>query len=173
MFEALMNFILFYCWPCVITSLVMLLAANGAPIIANKFFASRFDWPIDNKLTLSAGKRLFGDTKTWRGFFSAVLSSLILALLLGIEPLVGALLGALTMVGDLISSFIKRQLGRAESSRARGIDTLPETLLPLWLLKEPLMLGFIDVGMIAATFFLIEEYVSPILYKLHLRMRPY
>jgi len=77
------------------------------------------------------------------------------------------------MTGDLLASFIKRRMGRAESGRARGLDTVPESLLPTMLLKEPLALSLIDIILIVALFFLIEEWVSPILYRLHIRKRPY
>jgi CDP-2,3-bis-(O-geranylgeranyl)-sn-glycerol synthase len=77
------------------------------------------------------------------------------------------------MTGDLLASFIKRRMGHAESSRARGLDTVPESLLPILVLKAPLGLGLIDIILIVAFFFLIEELISPILYRLHIRMRPY
>jgi CDP-2,3-bis-(O-geranylgeranyl)-sn-glycerol synthase len=104
---------------------------------------------------------------------SAVFFTTVVAILFGIDPLTGALFGALTMTGDLLTSFIKRRLMRAESSRVRGLDTVPESLLPIWLLKEPLALNYIDIVLIVALFFLIEELVSPVLYKLHIRNQPY
>jgi CDP-2,3-bis-(O-geranylgeranyl)-sn-glycerol synthase len=41
------------------------------------------------------------------------------------------------------------------------------------LLKESLALNFVDTLLIAGIFFLCEEFISPILYKLHIRNRPY
>jgi CDP-diglyceride synthetase len=161
------------CLYCIIQAIVLLVAANGAPVLTNKTLGERWAWPVDNGLKLHDGHRLFGSTKTWRGLCSAILFTTLAAILSGIEPLIGVLFGALAMTGDLLASFIKRRMGCAESSRARGLDTVPEALLPIWLLKETLALSMIDIILITALFFLIEELISPILYRLHIRKRPY
>jgi CDP-diglyceride synthetase len=161
------------CLYCISQAFLLLLTANGAPIIANLLFGKYLIKPIDNGLKLSDGYRLFGNKKTWRGLFSAVLLSTVMAILWGLEPLTGVLFGTLTMIGDLLASFIKRRLGNVESSRARGLDTVPESLLPLLLLKEPLALDFIETLSVVVLFFLCEEFVSPVLYRWHIRNRPY
>lgn len=161
------------CLYCIIQAIALLVVANGAPILINRTVGKRWSWPVDNGLKLRDGHRLFGSSKTWRGLFSAIFFTSLAAALSGIESLTGALFGALAMTGDLLSSFIKRRMGRAESSRARGLDTAPEALLPILLLKEPLALSLIDIILIAAFFFLIEELLSPVLYRLHIRKRPY
>lgn len=161
------------CLYCIIQAVALLVAANGAPVLVNKVLGKRWAWPVDNGLKLIDGHRLFGNTKTWRGLFSAVCFTTAATFLGGMEPLIGILFGALAMTGDLLASFIKRRLGRIESSRARGLDTIPESLLPIWLLKEPLALSLIDIALIVGLFFLIEEFVSPVLYWLHIRKRPY
>ncbi len=158
---------------CVTQAVALLVAANGAPVLVNKMLSKRWAWPVDNRLTLSDGHRLFGNSKTWRGLCSAVFFTTLVAVLCGLEPLTGALFGALAMTGDLLASFIKRRMSRTESSRARGLDTVPESLLPILLLKEPLALSLIDIVLVVAIFFLIEELVSPVLYRLHIRKRPY
>ncbi|TAN70776.1 MAG: CDP-archaeol synthase [Methylobacter sp.] len=161
------------CLYCIIQAIALLIAANGAPVLVNKALGKRWSWPLDNGLKLPDGHRLFGDTKTWRGLCSAIFFTPIAAALSGIEPLTGVLFGTLAMTGDLLTSFIKRRMDCAESSRARGLDTVPESLLPILLLKEPLTLGLIDIILVVAFFFLIEELISPILYRLHIRKRPY
>lgn len=161
------------CLYCMIQTIALLVTANGAPVLINKALGKRWAWPVDNKLELRDGHRLFGNTKTWRGLGSAIFFATLVAFLSGIEPLTGTLFGALTMAGDLLASFIKRRIGCAESSRARGLDTVPESLLPILLLKEPLALSLIDIMLIVALFFLIEECISPVLYRLHIRKRPY
>jgi len=162
------------CWYCLFQALLLLMVANGAPVIVNKILGKRLlARPIDNGLTLNDGYRLLGHSKTWRGLFSAVFFTTVVAMLSGLAPLTGVLFGTLTMTGDLLASFIKRRLGNIESSRARGLDTVPESLLPLWVLKESLTLSFIDIILVVGLFFLCEEFVSPILYRLHIRNRPY
>lgn len=161
------------CWYCIFLALLLLIVANGAPVIASKVLGNRLARPMDNGLKLSDGYRLLGNTKTWRGLFSAIFFTTAVAILCGLEPLTGVLFGMLTMTGDLLASLIKRRLGNAESSRARGLDTVPESLLPLLLLKEPLALNFVDIILIVGLFFLCEELISPVLYKLHIRNQPY
>jgi CDP-2,3-bis-(O-geranylgeranyl)-sn-glycerol synthase len=151
----------------------LLVIANGAPILVNKALGKRWACPLDNRLKLPDGHRLLGNTKTWRGCCSAIIFTFPVAVLSGIEPLIGVLFGMLTMIGDLFASFIKRRMGRAESSRTRGLDTVPESLLPILALKTPLGLDLIDIILIVTFFFLIEELISPILYRLHIRKRPY
>lgn len=165
--------LLSFCWYCIFQGLLLLIAANGAPVIINKVLGNRLARPVDNGLNLSDGYRLFGDSKTWRGLFSAIFVTAAVAILFEMHPLTGVLFGALAMTGDLLTSFIKRRLGNIESSRARGLDTVPESLLPLFLLKEPLALNFVEIIWVAGLFFLCEEFVSPILYRLHIRNQPY
>jgi len=161
------------CWYCIFQALLLLIAANGAPVITSKLLGNRLARPIDNGLNLSDGYRLFGNSKTWRGLFSALFLTTAVAILWGLEPFTGILFGALTMTGDLLTSFIKRRRGNVESSRARGLDAVPESLLPLCLLKDSLALSLIDITLIVGLFFLIEEFVSPVLYRFHIRNQPY
>jgi CDP-diglyceride synthetase len=161
------------CWYCIFQALLLLIAANGAPVITSKLLGNRIARPIDNGLNLSDGYRLFGNSKTWRGLFSALFLTTAVAILWGLEPFTGILFGALTMTGDLLTSFIKRRRGNVESSRARGLDAVPESLLPLCLLKDSLALSLIDIILIVGLFFLIEEFVSPVLYRLRIRNQPY
>lgn len=161
------------CLYCMIQAVALLAVANGAPVLVNKVMGKRWAWPVDNELKLCDGYGLFGNTKTWRGLCSAVFFTTLAAILSGLEPLTGALFGALSMLGDLLASFIKRRMGCVESSRARGIDTVPESLLPILLLKYPLALSLIDIILAVVLFFLIEELVSPVLYRWHIRKRPY
>lgn len=161
------------CLYCLIQTIGLLVVANGAPVLTNKILGKRWIWPLDHQLKLHDGHRLFGRTKTWRGLCSALLFTSLATLLMGINPMTGALFGVLAMTGDLLASFIKRRIGCAESSRARGLDTVPESLLPILVLKEPLALNLIDIMLVVGLFFLIEEWLSPLLYRLHIRNRPY
>lgn len=151
----------------------MLLVVNGAPIVVNTLMGKHLARPVDNGFMLPDRQRLFGSSKTWRGLCAALLSSMGAALLFGLDALTGAQFGALTMAGDLLASFLKRRCGYRESSHARGLDTVPETLLPVWLLDDSLNLGAIEIALTVGLFFLIEEFISPILYRLHIRKRPY
>ena len=161
------------CLVCIGQAMLLLLAANGAPVLANNLLGQRFAWAVDGGYQWRDGRPLFGHTKTWRGLLASTLMTGGVAVLWGAELWLGLLFGGLAMVGDLLSSFIKRRRGNVESSQARGLDTVPESLLPVWVLKAPLGLNFIDIVLVIGLFFLIEEGLSPLLYKLHIRKRPY
>ncbi|MGR9115983.1 MAG: CDP-archaeol synthase [Gammaproteobacteria bacterium] len=161
------------CFACIVQALILLLAANGAPVLAANLLGPRCAWPVDNGVILADGRPLLGSTKTWRGLLAAIGLTWAASALLDIDPGIGMLFGGLVMSGDLLSSFVKRRLGKDESSQARGLDTVPESLLPVWTLKGTLELGLVDIVLIVALFFLVEEFVSPLLYKLHIRKRPY
>lgn len=161
------------CLACLVQALILLLTANGAPILAKMLFNDRFASPVDAGLELNDAHPVFGVAKTWRGVVAAVFLTGVAALLLGMQLSTGAGFAVWAMAGDLSASFIKRRLGFAESSRLRVLDTLPESLLPAAILKQTLGLGWLDIVILAGLFFLIEELVSPLLHRLHIRKRPY
>ncbi len=76
------------------------------------------------------------------------------------------------MAGDLLSSFLKRRLALAPSSRATGIDQIPESLFPLLACRSALV---VDASMSRrGSLFLIGEILlSRVLFRLHVRDRPY
>jgi CDP-diglyceride synthetase len=154
-------------------SLYLLMLANGTPLVAKKLLGERLAAPLDGGIVLGDGRRLFGPSKTVRGILLAVAATAAGALLLNLDWRLGALSGALAMIGDLASSFLKRRLGLAASSRALGLDQLPESLLPLLACALWLGLGFADVVAAAAIFFVGELALSRLFFALHLRDRPY
>ncbi len=52
------------CFYCIIHTTLLLVIANGAPILINNVLGKRWAWPVDNHLKLPDGHRLFGNTKT-------------------------------------------------------------------------------------------------------------
>ena len=93
--------------------------------------------------------------------------------LVGIPPQTGALMAVAAMAGDLFSSFVKRRLGHPPSSRALGLDQVPESLVPLLVFRGPLGLGTADIVLAVAVFFVGELALSRLLYKAHIRDQPY
>ncbi|MDD1622746.1 MAG: CDP-archaeol synthase [Methylococcaceae bacterium] len=161
------------CFPCIFITLILLVSANGAPILARKLLRYRYAFPVDCGFNLRDGRPLFGNAKTWRGLLASICLTTVMAWLLDLAPFLGGMFAMLSMTGDLLASYCKRRLGKVESSRARGFDTLPESLLPVWVLKGSLALSGLDIILIVGLFFLMEEFVSPLLYKWHIRLRPY
>jgi CDP-2,3-bis-(O-geranylgeranyl)-sn-glycerol synthase len=154
-------------------ALILISAANGAPVIVRKLFGARFARPVDGGVLLADRRPLFGPSKTWRGLVAAVASSTAIAPLLGLSALLGAGFGALSISADLLASFTKRRLGFAPSSRARLLDVFPEALLPMMVLHPILGLNKWDIMVTVLIFFVLEASVSPLLYRLHIRNRPY
>ena len=93
--------------------------------------------------------------------------------LLGLPTTVGALLGSGAMLGDALSSFIKRRMGAAPSSRATGLDQIPEALLPLLILKGILGLTLVQIAGITFAFFVLEIPLAWLTHRIGLRDHPY
>ena len=153
--------------------LLLLLVANGAPVIAYDIFRQKWAYPIDGGRHLADGNRLFGDSNTYRGWISALISCGITALLLGYSYQIGLIVAALAMTGDTLSGFVKRRLGHPPGSKMLGLDQIPESLLPVLGVANLLQLDITDVVLITMAFFVLVLVLSRILFKLNLRKRPY
>lgn len=115
--------------------LVLLIVANGAPVLARLLLRQKLAWPLDLGRNFTDGRRLLGPGKTFRGVVAALLATSLFAILLGLPFLVGVLVGFGAMVGDALSSFIKRRVGVAPHTSLLGVDQIPESLLPLILIQ--------------------------------------
>jgi CDP-2,3-bis-(O-geranylgeranyl)-sn-glycerol synthase len=79
----------------------------------------------------------------------------------------------MALAGDLLSSFLKRRLGLQSSSMAVGLDQIPESLIPLLACRHALSLTAVDIIAGTAIFFIAEVMLSHLLFRLHVRDRPY
>jgi CDP-2,3-bis-(O-geranylgeranyl)-sn-glycerol synthase len=160
--------------PWLIAQMLILLAlANGTPVFASKILGARFSQPIDGGMRFFDGRPLFGPSKTIRGALLAILVTTAGAPLIGLDWTIGALVGLSAMIGDLLSSFIKRRLAMASSSQASGLDQIPESLLPLLACRGAPAITYLDMLIILVLFFVGEVVLSRLLFKLGLRDRPY
>lgn len=153
--------------------LILLVVANGAPIVAGNLLGPRFSRPLDGGRRWFDGRPIFGQSKTLRGLFFALLATALAAPLLGHDARLGLSVGALAMTGDLLSSFLKRRLGIASSGMALGLDQIPESLLPAWVLREAFGLDGHEVLTVSAAFFLLGLLLSALLYAVGVRKQPY
>lgn len=153
--------------------LLLLLVANGAPILARKLFGTRWQHSLDGGHRAWDGRPSFGPAKTWRGLLASLVASSVAAWLLGLPAAHGAVIAAAAMVGDLLSSFIKRRLNIAPSGMALGLDQIPEALLPLLVMGPYYALDKRDIAILVLVFLVLELVLSRILYRLHIRKRPY
>lgn len=153
--------------------LLLIICANGAPIIARRFFGRRFDLPIDGGQTTIHGNPWLGPSKTFRGVLAAVLTSSLVAYFLGFSWTFGVITGSLAMLGDLLASFIKRRLGLPSSSQAPGLDQIPESLIPLIYSSSVFELGWLSILLTVIGFWVSEILLSRLFFKLGLRRHPY
>ena len=107
-------------------------------------FYKRHNRPIDNHRNWKDGKRIFGDNKTWIGFISMIVISIIIHVIVGAcidmlhinhmselyllcdntvlyNLIFGLLAGFLYMIAELPNSFIKRRLDIASGKTDKGI----------------------------------------------------
>lgn len=153
--------------------LLLIFVANSAPVLAADLLGGRWGQPIDAGLRMRDGRPLLGHSKTWRGVAAALIATAAAAPLLGLHWSAGLAAGALAMSGDLIASFCKRRLGYAPSDRAPLLDSIPESLLPALGLRAAFALQWLEVAAVVAVFAIAVRLVSPLLYRLHIRRRPW
>jgi len=157
----------------VIEMLLLLAIANGAPIAAKRLMGDRLSRPLDGGGLFFDGKPLLGPSKTIRGIVVAVASTLLASILIGERWTAGLVVGVTSMLGDLVSSFVKRRLGLASSARATGLDQVPEVLLPALAAMPLLGLTWTDVAAVVVIFCVGEIVLSKWLYRIGFRDEPH
>jgi len=153
--------------------LLLLLLANGSPVIAKRILGTRLAHPLDCGKKFVDGRPLFGASKTFRGVVSSILATSAGAIAIGLPIEIGILFSVASLSGDLVSSFIKRRLNLPPSSRALGLDQLPESILPMLVCWHALNLDLTTALSVVAIFFAGELLLSRLLFRLKIRERPY
>ncbi len=153
--------------------LALIVAANAGPVLARVFLGPRLSIPLDGGRCAPDGRPWLGPSKTWRGVAASLVLTAPIALALGFAWEIALLVPLAAMAGDLLASFCKRRLGLPASARATGLDQIPESLLPMLAVSPLLDLGWIDVIGTSLVFTALELLMSPPLYRLGLRRRPY
>jgi hypothetical protein len=153
--------------------LILISVANGVPIIAQNVFGRHLSFPVDCGTKFFDAQPVLGASKSIRGIALSLLATAIAAVFVGIFWLEGALIASAAMVGDLCSSFLKRRMRMPPSSMVVGLDQIPESLFPLLTCTPFLPLSAFDIAIVVACFFAGELLASRVLYRIHLRNRPY
>jgi CDP-diglyceride synthetase len=153
--------------------LLLLSIANGTPVIAKLLFGSEISGALDGGRRLADGRFVFGPSKTIRGLVLSLAMTAVAGAALGLALYTGFVIALGAMAGDLMSSFAKRRLGLEPSSRATGLDQIPEALLPSLLASIILPLTASDIAAIVIIFFFGEILLSRIFFWVGLRDRPY
>ncbi len=153
--------------------ILILVCANGAPIIARKLLSSRFNTPLDGNLVLWDGQRLLGSSKMIRGVVAGTLTSTAMFMILDMAALNRFFFGLSAMLGDSLSSFVKRHAILKSGDSAPWLDQIPEALLPVLSVRASLQLDWLQVVVVVIGFSLVNMVISPITYWLHIRRRPH
>lgn len=123
---------------------VILAGISNMIVVKRKWFKKRAK-PIDNGKVLKDNKRIFGNNKTWLGFFTMILCSIITHIVWGLicmiftgmqsmnqlyllhnntvlyNVVVGAVMGVAYMIFELPNSFIKRRLDIRDGQTEKGL----------------------------------------------------
>jgi len=153
--------------------LLLLITANGAPIVARFIMKDRWSTPLDGGMTFMDGRPVLGKSKTYRGMAFSLVGTVLAAEVLGMRWEIGLMVGGLAMTGDCLSSFIKRRLGYDSGAMALGLDQIPESLFPLLGVWGSLSLSAGGIMATVAAFMVFDLIISPFLYKLGIREQPY
>ena len=116
-----------------LTLLSLILSGIANMVFTKTSFYKKHKYPIDGYRTTKSGIRIFGDNKTWIGFISMIVFSVIFQLLIGFccelfdltiyndfyklhqntiayNLLIGFLIGFAYMICELPNSFVKRRV---------------------------------------------------------------
>jgi CDP-2,3-bis-(O-geranylgeranyl)-sn-glycerol synthase len=153
--------------------LALITLANGSPVVAKRILGQRLAQPLDGNIKFVDGRPLFGASKTARGIVVSILVTSAGAPLMGLPLEIGLVVAITAMTGDLLSSFVKRRFGLAPSSKLVGLDQVPESLFPLLACREVFSLTVLDIASGTVLFVAGELLLSPLLFRLRIRDRPY
>ena len=153
--------------------LALLAVANGTPVIAAKLLGKDNALPLDGNAILSDGKPLFGSSKTIRGVALSVALTTIVAPLIGLAWEVGFVVAAGAMIGDLISSFVKRRLGMSSEQQIHGTGPDPRGFDSSTRLHGASSADAAFCRDWHACFFVGALVLSRVFFKLNIRDRPY
>lgn len=138
--------------PAIIKVVCFLLWVNFLPPLACFLRGRRFKRQLDGGRTWFDGRPIFGAHKTAGGILISLLGGTAVFFLLGVTWQVAAMAALLAMLGDLLSSFIKRRLALASGQSVVALDQVFESLLPTLYLSTALDLGFGRIVLIVVLF---------------------
>jgi len=153
--------------------LFLIIVANGSPIIGRWMMNGYWEMPIDGGAVFIDGRPILGKSKTYRGLTCSLVGTLLAGALVGLSWKISLIVSLLAMVGDCLSSFVKRRFGYPSGAKALGLDQIPESLFPMLGLWNVLNLSVLGVGLTVVVFVVAELVLSPIGHKLHIRKHPY
>jgi predicted MPP superfamily phosphohydrolase len=150
----------------------LLLIINFAPPLLTVYFEECGNLPIDRGRKFLDGKPIFGPHKTYRGFIGGILSGVTVGVMFGFPIWLGLCTGTLSMLGDLISSFIKRRIEQPSGTIAPVLDQAFEGFLPLMLLGPYCQLSSWHILFLGALFCFVA-FIGSHFFKIILSSTPF
>ena len=138
------------------TALLLLVTSQVTPVVLARALGPTWAAPIDGGRRLSDEHYVFGPHKTWRGLIGGTVTAAVAGSFLSVGLVLGAAFGFLALLGDLISSFIKRRMGCSSGADMPFLDQLPEALLPMLSLHGALQLDLQSIVGTTFIFFLLD-----------------
>lgn len=97
-----------------------------------------------------------GPSKTWRGFIFSIPITIACAWIEGLDPATGLVFSLGALLGDSLTSFIKRRLRLASGGHAPGLDQVLESLLPLLMVQQRLDLTLSGILSLVLAFIILD-----------------
>lgn len=126
----------------VVKLILFLIWVNLLPPVAHLLLGKHFSWRVDGGLCFFDKQPLFGSHKTIRGILASIIGGAAFSFLVHLPWRIAALAALLAMIGDLLSSFIKRRLHKPVGGSVFILDQIFEGLFPLILISFFLPLGW-------------------------------
>jgi len=145
---------------------IFLLFVNAVPGILGFLLPEMGDQPLDGGYRFRDGFLLLGKHKTIRGLAGGIFSGGALAAVVGIPSLIGLTAGLLSMIGDIMSSFIKRRLMLAEGTQSPVLDQILEAGFPLVFFHWTLSMPWLQVIECFLFFFAVDQAASVLFQKI-------
>ena len=146
----------FHLEPIYLKLLLLIVVANLAPIVGQRMLRNRFATPLDCGLHFLDGRPLLGPSKTWRGYVFSILITSACAWIEGLDVATGLIFALAVLLGDSVTSFIKRRLGLVPGGHAPGLDQVLESLLPLLVVQQRFDLGLSGILGVVLTFIILN-----------------
>ncbi|MCX7821953.1 MAG: CDP-archaeol synthase [Syntrophobacterales bacterium] len=141
------------------------------PPFISVIMGPRWDFPLDSNRLFMDGRPILGKHKTVRGIVGSLLGSALMAPAFGWSFFEGMELAFFGMMGDLITSFIKRRMNKPNGAIIPVVDQLLEGLLPLLVIRSWHEIGILSIFAIL-TVFSIGAYLGSRFYKKILTSKP-
>jgi CDP-2,3-bis-(O-geranylgeranyl)-sn-glycerol synthase len=97
-----------------------------------------------------------GPSKTWRGYLFSIPLTIACAWIEGLDTTTGLLFSLAGMLGDSLTSFMKRRFGLASGGHAPGLDQVLESLLPLLVVQQRFDLALPGIFGVVMSFIILD-----------------